>query len=160
MESLAKFRYSLAAGAFAAGGSFFGKLPSHLSAQKLINASETTYLGKYVVSVSCINSNSLIYLFSEIILMRAVPLALMLLCNVSNLRCFLKALQMTEQTLTCVVLTAASNYVLSFVLGALVYREPLTAVSGLGISLILSGLWFLCDAGAVQGSKTKEEKEE
>ncbi|XP_041631333.1 uncharacterized protein [Drosophila kikkawai] len=93
MESLTKYRYGLVAGAFAAGGSFFGKLPSHLSAQKLLNASESTYL--------------------EIILMRAVPLALMLLCNVSNLRCFLKALQMTEQTLTCVVLTAASNYVLS-----------------------------------------------
>ncbi|XP_017030936.1 uncharacterized protein [Drosophila kikkawai] len=140
MESLTKYRYGLVAGAFAAGGSFFGKLPSHLSAQKLLNASESTYL--------------------EIILMRAVPLALMLLCNVSNLRCFLKALQMTEQTLTCVVLTAASNYVLSFVLGALVYGEPLTVVSGLGITLILSGLWFLCDAGAVEGSQKEAEKEE
>ncbi|KAH8315613.1 hypothetical protein KR059_006060 [Drosophila kikkawai] len=140
MESLAKYRYSLVAGAFAAGGSFFGKLPSHLSAQKLLNASESTYL--------------------EIILMRAVPLALMLLCNVSNLRCFLKALQMTEQTLTCVVLTAASNYVLSFALGALVYGEPLTVVSGVGISLILSGLWFLCDAGAVEGRQKEVEKEE
>ncbi|KAH8374067.1 hypothetical protein KR200_011035 [Drosophila serrata] len=139
MESLAKYRYSLIAGAFAAGGSFFGKLPSHLSAQNLLNASESSYL--------------------ETILMRAAPLALMLLCNVSNLRCFLKALQMTEQTLTCVVLTAASNYVLSFVLGALVYREPLTAVSGLGILLILFGLWFLCDAGAVEGHQKETKKE-
>ncbi|KAH8266113.1 hypothetical protein KR038_003490 [Drosophila bunnanda] len=140
MESLAKYRYSLVAGAFAAGGSFFGKLPSHLDAQKLLYASESSYW--------------------ETILLRAVPLALMLVCNVSNLRCFLKALQMTEQTLTCVVLTAASNYLLSFVLGALVYREPLTAVSGLGILLILTGLWFLCDAGAVEGNQKKPEKKD
>ncbi|SPP76999.1 blast:Putative U5 small nuclear ribonucleoprotein 200 kDa helicase [Drosophila guanche] len=101
MESLANYRYSLVAGACAAGGSFFGKLPSHLSAQKLMyfpdsggsNFSDSSYL--------------------EFGLLRLLPLVLMVLCNVCNLRCFLKALQMTEQTLTCVVLTAASNYVLS-----------------------------------------------
>ncbi|XP_033243145.1 uncharacterized protein LOC108165512 isoform X2 [Drosophila miranda] len=120
MKSLVNYRYSLVAGACAAGGSFFGKLPSHLSAQKLLyfqdsaggNFSDSSYL----------------------------------------------ALQMTEQTLTCVVLTAASNYVLSFLLGTLVYQEPLTALSGIGITLILAGLWFLCDAGAVDSRKKETEK--
>lgn len=54
MESLAKYRYSLVAGSFAAAGSFFGKLPSHLSAQKLLNTSQINdafpYLGKIVIS--------------------------------------------------------------------------------------------------------------
>ncbi|XP_017157057.1 uncharacterized protein LOC108165512 isoform X1 [Drosophila miranda] len=146
MKSLVNYRYSLVAGACAAGGSFFGKLPSHLSAQKLLyfqdsaggNFSDSSYL--------------------EFGLLRLLPLVLMVICNVCNLRCFLKALQMTEQTLTCVVLTAASNYVLSFLLGTLVYQEPLTALSGIGITLILAGLWFLCDAGAVDSRKKETEK--
>ncbi|KRK01944.1 uncharacterized protein LOC26534477 [Drosophila yakuba] len=137
MESLAKYRYSLVAGSFAAAGSFFGKLPSHLSARKLVNASQTTADSTYL----------------EIALIQVFPLVLMVICNVCNLRCFLKALQMTEQTLTCVVLTSASNYVLSFILGALVYREPLTVLSGIGITLILAGLWFLCDGGTVESKK-------
>nr|XP_016937500.2 uncharacterized protein LOC108015535 [Drosophila suzukii] len=143
MESLAKYRYSLVAGSFAAGGSFFGKLPSHLSAQKLLNTSENISDSSYL----------------EIALLRVLPLVLMIICNVSNLRCFLKALQMTDQTLTCVVLCAASNYVLSFILGALVYQEPLTALSGIGITLILAGLWFLCDGGAVETLKMEADKE-
>ncbi|XP_043648920.1 uncharacterized protein LOC122617230 [Drosophila teissieri] len=137
MESLAKYRYSLVAGSFAAAGSFFGKLPSHLSARKLLNPSETQGDSSYL----------------EIALIQLLPLVLMVICNVCNLRCFLKALQMTEQTLTCVVLTSASNYVLSFILGALVYREPLTVLSGIGITLILAGLWFLCDGGTVESKK-------
>ncbi|KAH8267698.1 hypothetical protein KR026_003720 [Drosophila bipectinata] len=145
MESLLKYRYSLVAGAFAAGGSFFGKLPSHLKAQKFVNLTEnpsdSSYFGKYLVY-------------------RVLPLVLMVICNVANLRCFLKALQMTEQTLTCVVLTAASNYILSFILGALVYQEPLTALSGFGITLIVAGLWFLCDdGGAAETKKNKSDKE-
>ncbi|KAH8286834.1 hypothetical protein KR018_000720 [Drosophila ironensis] len=137
MDSLLKYRYSLMAGAFAAGGSFFGKLPSHLRASKFLH-----------FSIS----------FVETALFSVMPLVLMIICNVCNLRFFLKALQMTEQTLTCVVLTAASNYVLSFTLGALVYQEPLTVLSGIGISLILAGLWFLCDeGGSVQKESTKQK---
>ncbi|XP_017086946.2 uncharacterized protein [Drosophila bipectinata] len=144
MESLLKYRYSLVAGSFAAGGSFFGKLPSHLKAQNFLNLtdnpSDSSYLGTGLVQV--------------------LPLVLMVICNVANLRCFLKALQMTEQTLTCVVLTAASNYILSFILGALVYQEPLTALSGVGITLIVAGLWFLCDdGGAAETKKNKSDKE-
>ncbi|XP_016982237.1 uncharacterized protein LOC108046833 [Drosophila rhopaloa] len=143
MEALAKYRYSLVAGSFAAGGSFFGKLPSHLSAQKLLNTS------------GIISDSS----YFEIAILQVLPLALMIICNVSNLRCFLKALQMTDQTLTCVVVTAGSNYVLSFILGALVYQEPLSSLSGIGIALILTGLWFLCDTGAVESKKIEPEKE-
>ncbi|KPU78888.1 uncharacterized protein Dana_GF26997 [Drosophila ananassae] len=144
MDSLLNYRYSLVAGAFAAGGSFFGKLPSHLKAQKFLNLSDSfsdsSYLGTGLVQV--------------------LPLVLMVICNVSNLRCFLKALQMTEQTLTCVVLTAASNYILSFILGALVYQEPLTALSGVGITLIVAGLWFLCDGGEAAEAKKKDSNKE
>ncbi|XP_017072064.1 uncharacterized protein LOC108108506 [Drosophila eugracilis] len=143
MESLAKYRYSLVAGSFAAGGSFFGKLPSHLSAQKLFYTSGALSDSSYL----------------EIAILRVLPLVLMLICNVSNLRCFLKALQMTDQTLTCVVLTAASNYVLSFILGAIVYQEPLSALSGIGIALILAGLWFLCDEGEVESKEKKLGKQ-
>ncbi|XP_034659772.1 uncharacterized protein LOC117895879 [Drosophila subobscura] len=147
MESLVNYRYSLVAGACAAGGSFFGKLPSHLSVQKLLH---------FPASGGAHFSDSS---YLEFGLLRLLPLVLMVFCNVCNLRCFLKALQMTEQTLTCVVLTAASNYVLSFILGVLVYQEPLTALSGVGITLILAGLWFLCDAGAGESCKKEPEKE-
>ncbi|KAL7731956.1 hypothetical protein ACLKA6_017005 [Drosophila palustris] len=85
------------------------------------------------------------YSYVEFALVQLLPIGLMLFCNVCNLRYFLKALQMTQQTLTATVLTAASNYVLSFILGALVYQEPLTTLSGVGITFILAGLWFLCD---------------
>ncbi|XP_034483716.1 uncharacterized protein LOC117788891 isoform X1 [Drosophila innubila] len=129
MEALLKYRYSFLAGACAAGGSFFGKLPSFLSALHLL---QPTTGFSYV----------------EFALVQLLPIGLMLFCNVCNLRYFLKALQMSQQTLTATVLTAASNYVLSFILGALVYQEPLTTLSGIGMTLILAGLWFLCDTSA------------
>jgi len=40
-----------------------------------------------------------------------------------------------------------------------VYQEPLTALSGIGITLILAGLWFLCDGGAVETLKMEADKE-
>ncbi|XP_032599336.1 uncharacterized protein LOC116806533 [Drosophila grimshawi] len=139
MEALVKYRYSFVAGACAAGGSFFGKLPSFLGAMNLL---QPTALHKFAG-----------HAYLEFALVQLLPLGLMLLCNVCNLRYFLKALQLSQQTLTATVLTAASNYVISFILGALVYREPLTTLSGVGITLILAGLWFLCD------TKTELEKE-
>ncbi|XP_017842809.2 uncharacterized protein LOC108600013 isoform X2 [Drosophila busckii] len=126
MAALLRYRYSFVAGACAAGGSFFGKLPSFLTARRLLLPVLIDH--EYAV-----------------FLMQLLPLGLMLFCNVCNLRYFLKALQMTQQTLTATVLTAASNYILSFILGALVYGEPLTALSGIGMTLILAGLWFLCE---------------
>ncbi|XP_034483717.1 uncharacterized protein LOC117788891 isoform X2 [Drosophila innubila] len=129
MEALLKYRYSFLAGACAAGGSFFGKLPSFLSALHLLQPTTG-------------------FSYAEFALVQLLPIGLMLFCNVCNLRYFLKALQMSQQTLTATVLTAASNYVLSFILGALVYQEPLTTLSGIGMTLILAGLWFLCDTSA------------
>ncbi|XP_034106559.1 uncharacterized protein LOC117569487 isoform X2 [Drosophila albomicans] len=136
MEALLKYRYSFLAGACAAGGSFFGKLPSYLSALRLV---KSTTGNSYVVA-----------------LIQLLPLILMLLCNVCNMRYFLKALQMSQQTLTATVLTAASNYVLSFILGVLVYQEPLSTLSGIGISFILAGLWFLCDSPTKTEIKSKQ----
>ncbi|XP_017957539.1 uncharacterized protein LOC108652040 [Drosophila navojoa] len=145
MDVLLKYRYSFLAGACAAGGSFFGKLPSFLSAMNLLQMhAEQPFAG---------------YAYLEFALVQVLPLGLMLLCNVCNLRYFLKALQMTQQTLTATVLTAASNYVLSFILGALVYREPLSALSGAGIALILAGLWFLCDTTTDTSQPPDEQKQ-
>ncbi|XP_017863382.1 PREDICTED: uncharacterized protein LOC108614022 isoform X1 [Drosophila arizonae] len=144
MNVLFKYRYSFLAGACAAGGSFFGKLPSFLSAMNLLQVDAVQPAG---------------YAYLEFALVQVFPLGLMLFCNVCNLRYFLKALQMTQQTLTATVLTAASNYVLSFILGALVYREPLTALSGAGIALILTGLWFLCDTKTDASRPVDEEKQ-
>ncbi|KRF85230.1 uncharacterized protein [Drosophila virilis] len=131
MNALRKYRYSFVAGACAAGGSFFGKLPSFLDALNLLQPNAMKSVAGFA--------------YVEFALVQLLPLGLMLCCNVCNLRYFLKALQMTQQTLTATVLAAASNYVLSFILGTIVYREPLTALSGVGITLILAGLWFLCD---------------
>ncbi|XP_030373423.1 uncharacterized protein LOC115623280 [Scaptodrosophila lebanonensis] len=143
MQALLNYRYSFLAGAFAAGGSFFGKLPSFLSAQQILHRSATP------------SSEGAAY-YMDKLMFQLLPLVLMVVCNVFNWRFFLKALQMTPQTLTATVLTAASNYVLSFILGALVYQEPLTALSGVGATLILAGLWFLCDTSGEESKKQKE----
>jgi len=49
MEALLKYRYSFLAGACAAGGSFFGKLPSFLSALHLLQPTTGfSYTGAYL----------------------------------------------------------------------------------------------------------------
>ncbi|XP_075160498.1 uncharacterized protein LOC142233452 isoform X2 [Haematobia irritans] len=90
MLNLPKYRYCFIAGCFAAGGSFFGKLPSFLE------------------SVDCH--------YAVFVIVKILPLVAMILCNVLNWRYFLKALQLTEQTLTATVLTSASNYIVSALL--------------------------------------------
>ncbi|XP_075160497.1 uncharacterized protein LOC142233452 isoform X1 [Haematobia irritans] len=119
MLNLPKYRYCFIAGCFAAGGSFFGKLPSFLE------------------SVDCH--------YAVFVIVKILPLVAMILCNVLNWRYFLKALQLTEQTLTATVLTSASNYIVSFILASTVYKEPITILSTLGTTFIVMGLWFLCD---------------
>ncbi|XP_023167936.1 uncharacterized protein LOC111597446 isoform X3 [Drosophila hydei] len=99
MDVLFKYRYSFLAGACAAGGSFFGKLPSFISAMNLVHADTEQPVAGYV--------------YAEFALVQLLPLGLMLFFNICNLRYYLKALQMTQQTLTATVLTAASNYVIS-----------------------------------------------
>jgi len=66
--------------------------------------------------------------YLEFALVQLLPIGLMLICNVCNLRYFLKALQMTQQTLTATVLTAASNYVLSVSLLRLQHLQPLITI--------------------------------
>ncbi|XP_036325741.1 uncharacterized protein LOC118738840 [Rhagoletis pomonella] len=141
-RSLQQYRYCFIAGAFAAGGSFFGRAPSQIS--------EVPLLAKLL-------STDAIYFF-ESILLRLLPIALMVICNLLNWRYFLKALQCTEQTLTATVLTAAANYMLSFILGALVYREVFTLLSTVGAALIIAGLWFLCKAQEQQKANEKRKK--
>ncbi|XP_053956500.1 uncharacterized protein LOC128862097 [Anastrepha ludens] len=140
-NALQQYRHSFTAGAFAAGGSFFGHAPSQLTkvpllANLLAPTAEATY-------------------YFEFILLRALPIVLMVICNVLNWRYFLKALQRAEQTLTATVLTAATNYILSFILGALVYREEITVLSTVGAAFIIAGLWFLCKAQEEQKAKEK-----
>lgn len=58
MEPLLKYRYSFLAGACAAGGSFFGKLPSFLSALYFIqSAYDATFVREYWRSNFVLNSN-------------------------------------------------------------------------------------------------------
>ncbi|KAI8122188.1 Protein phosphatase 1 regulatory subunit 16A [Lucilia cuprina] len=83
-------------------------------------------------------------IYAEFALYQAVPLVLMVFSNLLNWRYFLKALQLTEQTLTATVLTAASNYIVSFILGSLVFKEHFSFYSILGSTFIVLGLWFLC----------------
>ncbi|XP_011214300.2 uncharacterized protein LOC105233833 [Bactrocera dorsalis] len=142
--SLQLYRYSFTAGAFAAGGSFFGRAPSQLSElPALTSGFAPTAAATY---------------YLELLFLRAVPIILMVICNVLNWRYFLKALQCTEHTLTATVLTAATNYMLSFILGALVYREEITLMSTVGAIFIITGLWFLCKAQEEQKLSAKHKK--
>uniref|UniRef100_A0A1I8MSZ8 EamA domain-containing protein n=1 Tax=Musca domestica TaxID=7370 RepID=A0A1I8MSZ8_MUSDO len=123
MFYMQRYRYCFLAGCFAAGGSFFGKMPSFLESIDLeVSKSHKVF-----------------------IIIKYLPIALMIICNVLNWRYFLKALQLTEQTLTATVLTSASNYIVSFILASLIYKEPITGLSTFGTTLIVLGLWFLCD---------------
>ncbi|XP_037936420.1 uncharacterized protein LOC119670289 isoform X2 [Teleopsis dalmanni] len=98
MDAFYKYRYSIIAGTFAAGGSFFGKLPTFLV--------EKQYLSHLPLNNSAY-ATSLEYVF------RVLPILLMILCNVMNWRYFLKALQTAEQTIFVTVLTTATNYIVS-----------------------------------------------
>ncbi|XP_011187257.1 uncharacterized protein LOC105215167 [Zeugodacus cucurbitae] len=142
--SLQLYRYSFTAGAFAAGGSFFGRAPSQLSELPAL------------ASVLAPTAAATYYL--ELLFLRALPIILMVICNVLNWRYYLKALQCAEQTLTATVLTAATNYMLSFVLGALIYREEITLLSTAGATFIIGGLWFLCKAQEEQKISDKLKK--
>ncbi|XP_061387530.1 uncharacterized protein LOC133322566 [Musca vetustissima] len=135
MLELQKYRYCFMAGCFAAGGSFFGKMPSFLDNMDF----------------------EIIHWHKAFTIIKYFPIVLMIICNVLNWRYFLKALQLTEQTLTATVLTSASNYVVSFLLASLIYKEPITWLSTVGTSLIVLGLWFLCDDTnkTVKSSKDK-----
>uniref|UniRef100_A0A1A9VMS4 Uncharacterized protein n=1 Tax=Glossina austeni TaxID=7395 RepID=A0A1A9VMS4_GLOAU len=106
MLSFTKYRLCFLAGCYAAGGSFFGKMPSVLTKQNIFDT-QLPIVGE-TYSYYC-------------------------------------ALQISEQTLFATVLTTATNYIITFVLGAFVYQEPITSLSILGTSVILLGLWFLCD---------------
>ncbi|XP_067644136.1 uncharacterized protein [Eurosta solidaginis] len=143
-KSLLQYRYSFTAGAFAAGGSFFGHAPSQLATVPLLT--------------SCFTPTEEVTYYLELLLLRCLPIALMLLCNVLNWRYFLKALQCAEQTLTTTVLTAATNYMLSFILGAIVYQEEITIISTSGAMFIIAGLWFLCRAQEDQQIKDDLKK--
>ncbi|XP_073841759.1 uncharacterized protein [Musca autumnalis] len=137
MLNLEKYRYCFLAGSFAAGGSFFGKMPSYLDSLDLkVDGSETAFS-----------------------VLKYLPIVVMIVCNVLNWRYFLKALQLTEQTLTATVLTSASNYVVSFILAFVVYKEPITLLSTMGTSLIVLGLWFLCDDPNRNTPTSKENKD-
>ncbi|XP_014094405.2 uncharacterized protein [Bactrocera oleae] len=142
--SLQLYRYSFTAGAFAAGGSFFGRAPSQLSELPVLtSAFAPTAAATY---------------YLELLFLRALPIFLMVICNVLNWRYFLKALQCAEHTLTATVLTAATNYMISFILGALVYREEITLLSTIGAIFIIAGLWFLCKAQEEQALSAKPKK--
>ncbi|XP_065361203.1 uncharacterized protein LOC135954887 [Calliphora vicina] len=144
MNALQKYRFCFLAGLCAAGGSFFGKLPSFLKDSKL-----------YVEDIALLPAS--VQTYGAFVLYQGLPIVLMILSNLLNWRYFLKALQLSEQTLTATVLTAASNYVVSFVLGSLVFKEPFTLLSILGSTLIVLGLWFLC--ADTQGLTGKEKKQ-
>ncbi|KAI9587260.1 uncharacterized protein LOC119645289 [Glossina fuscipes] len=135
MLSFTKYRLCFLAGCYAAGGSFFGKMPSMpsvLTKQSIFDTLLPIVGEKY--SYYC-----------GICLIHFAPFLLMILCNLLNWYYYIKALQISEQTLFTTVLTTAINYIITFVLGVFVYQEPITSLSILGASIILLGLWFLCD---------------
>ncbi|TMW44185.1 hypothetical protein DOY81_010737 [Sarcophaga bullata] len=145
MNALHKYRFCFMAGLCAAGGSFFGKLPSFLNDKTLLLADAMPGL------------TSSVEIYAAFALFQLLPLVLMILSNLLNWRYFLKALQLSEQTLTATVLTAASNYVVTFLLGFLVFKEPITWLSSLGSTFIVLGLWFLCDDKSKPKEKNKEQ---
>ncbi|XP_046807145.1 uncharacterized protein LOC111683596 isoform X2 [Lucilia cuprina] len=118
MNSLEKYRFCFLAGLCAVGGSFFGKLPSLLKDNSVFGQDQPIIAKSWQI-------------YAEFAVYQAVPLVLMVFSNLLNWRYFLKALQLTEQTLTATVLTAASNYIVSVLwflrntLAFIPYSDPL-----------------------------------
>ncbi|XP_055904505.1 uncharacterized protein LOC129940251 [Eupeodes corollae] len=113
------------AGFFAASGSAFGKL----------SGGEFEFLNTYPALQNIIQP--------YIIILQALCVGLMIVCNVLNWRHFLRALHSTEQTLTATVISSASNYICSFLFGIFLFGESISMLSLLGTILIISGMGFL-----------------
>ncbi|CAD7081135.1 unnamed protein product [Hermetia illucens] len=114
-QHLGKSYFALVAGGCASAASFFGKLSGEIDAASNLNI--------WIVRATCIG--------------------LMLLCNAMVWTFFVKALHSKGGTLRATVMSAATNYFLSYILGILVFHEEITSLKALGISLILAGLLLI-----------------
>lgn len=122
MDFLMRYRNYLWSGLFAAGGTFFAKLPTvliKLRGKHVKNTAFSTskeianydYIGEFIIH----STNNIYLLFVHCwdfvdYMCQIIPLILMIICNILNWRLFLKALQTTNHTVTATVLTAACNY--------------------------------------------------
>uniref|UniRef100_A0A1B0FMV9 Uncharacterized protein n=1 Tax=Glossina morsitans morsitans TaxID=37546 RepID=A0A1B0FMV9_GLOMM len=100
MLSFTKYRLCFLAGCYAAGGSFFGKMPSVLTKQNIFDT-QLPIVGE-TYSYYC-----------GVCLIHFVPFLLMIICNLLNWHYYIKALQISEQTLFATVLTTATNYIVT-----------------------------------------------
>lgn len=78
--------------------------------------------------------------FEEIIIIRLVCFALMVLANGMVWTFYVKALHVSQSSLSATVISAATNYLLSAIYGLVIFREVTSLFWWTGAGLILLGL--------------------
>ncbi|KAF2889877.1 hypothetical protein ILUMI_16296 [Ignelater luminosus] len=92
-----------------------------------------------------------------LIVLRVVFFILMIICNGGVWTLYVKALQATDSSLSATVLSAASNYFLSALIGFLVFGEVTSLIWWSGMMFVLVGLMLIANDQSVL-DETKEFK--
>ncbi|KAB0795754.1 hypothetical protein PPYR_09815 [Photinus pyralis] len=92
-------------------------------------------------------------IFQGFFIVRVVFFGLMLLCNGSVWTLYVKALQSTNSTLTATVLSSAVNYLLSAILGYIVFGEITSLLWWTGLSSVLVGVVLITQDQEVASMK-------
>ena len=93
------------------------------------------------------------------LLLKGVLLILMVTSNTVGCTFFVKALNASGSSLPCTIASAATSYVCSALAGFLIFGESTSVVWWCGISLVISGLLFICHAPKTDQSAEKSKKE-
>lgn len=73
-------------------------------------------------------------------LLRILFFILMLICNANVWTLYVKALQSASSSLVATVTSTATNYILSAIIGILIFKEVTSLLWWTGIGFIISGL--------------------
>ncbi|KAJ8971947.1 hypothetical protein NQ317_013575 [Molorchus minor] len=96
-------------------------------------------------------------IFQEYILLRLLFFVCMLICNSAVWTLFAKALQYTDSSLTATVISSATNYSFSALLGSLLFEETTSIFWWSGMFFIISGLLLVLSGERNENTHRKEK---
>lgn len=99
-------------------------------------AAFASFIGKCSGKITFEESNYILLLWAA----RTICVGVMIFLNTLGLSIFVKSLHASDGTLNVTIMTAASNYFISFILGVILFQEYCSITSFLGLTLILLGL--------------------
>ncbi|XP_017875960.1 transmembrane protein 42 [Ceratina calcarata] len=132
-EQGGQIRLAVLSGHFATAGSLFGKLAGNVVIDSVLGLS-----------------------------MKGILLILMITSNTIGCTFFVKALNASESSLPCTIVSAATSYVCSALVGSFVFNESTSLSWWCGISLVILGLILISrvpskDVSGISSEKSKGE---